>query len=879
VYITPVSLCELQSTSVCTFPFVPQTPGDPVVVGIGYGGALSTGQKTITGVQDDGAGGGSNWQLSTCPGATCTQGYISAHSTDMAYTTSAAMAMGHITVTVTGFSGSATPWQIFAVELRPSKPPVYLDTSGSASDSSSGTTWTGVILSPTSTDVIVQVLHGGSVNSISTNPSGTNYSSNLSDVGLFGAAFSVNTSVGTAPVFGGSTSSTAAASAMAFAETSTQPSGTTGVAIVARGVKGQGIVVAPAVSLISITSTSPLPNCTIGTPFTFPFNASGGVQPYTWSLYSGSLQPGLTLASTGILSGTCTNSSGTATFTVQVCDSESPAACTTGQFQQTAQNTPPPTLMVCDSTSSPTCPNPPATGVSGTFYGYSFSAIGGTAPYTWAVTSGSIPTGLSLSSAGVLSGFPFAPGTFSYTVQVTDSTTPTPETATASFSTTISGYSGNPAVALEPQNWVTAHQGGVNTTTGNPCAITDSAGSCTWNLPKTCNAANHCIHEQLGFGSNDHPATLAGLYEAGCDWSAMGSILGGTYAGQNWYLWVEVANGSVLTGAPPFVSSLFHNPAALYVSPVKQAGLQTPMPSGLPSPYNSGCPASTVTPNGPYTLAGSVTSGTFVLGEEVKQQTSGAEANLLYVTCTLGSGSNPAPWIAGSTGGTSSVMPNCSDAGDAQTGPISLGMFTGGSPSSNNSYVWIGQTSGAVFTQSATAAANGYFRLTGQCSSGAGSGSPNTPGYPVGSNDTPCINLTDEVPCFHSILDSSITWMPLCSNDLPSMFTIEASALGVNNSNQIEQDGNNTFLSGFEVTFAQGQNQSMVAKLSNYYPNVQTGLSPQLISIDCGSCGRDHYWAHGWDPGDTALHAGDPSQLSFSQTNYPVTPWHEPRAI
>ena len=182
---------------------MPQNAGDPVVVGIAYGGTGSTSQKTVSSISDDGSGGGSTWKLSSCPGATCAQGYVSAHSTDMGYTLSAAAGMGHITVNVAGFSGSAVPWQIYAVELRPSYPPAFLDTSGSVDHSSSTTTWAGVALSPTGNDFIVQILHSNiGVNAVTTNPSGTNYSSNVSYVGAAIAAYSINTSVGTAPTFG-----------------------------------------------------------------------------------------------------------------------------------------------------------------------------------------------------------------------------------------------------------------------------------------------------------------------------------------------------------------------------------------------------------------------------------------------------------------------------------------------------------------------------------------------------------------------------------------------------------------------------------------------------------------------------------------------------
>ncbi len=59
-------------------------------------------------------------------------------------------------------------------------------------------------------------------------------------------------------------------------------------------------------------------------------------------------------------------------------------------------------------------------GVVGTNYSESITATGGTSPYTYAVTSGSVPTGLTLSSAGVLSGSPTTAASFTFTVSATD---------------------------------------------------------------------------------------------------------------------------------------------------------------------------------------------------------------------------------------------------------------------------------------------------------------------------------------------------------------------------------------------------------------------------------------------------------------------------
>lgn len=67
-----------------------------------------------------------------------------------------------------------------------------------------------------------------------------------------------------------------------------------------------------------------------------------------------------------------------------------------------------------------TCNNPP-TGKVGVPYSHAFGVSGGTPPYTFTVTSGSLPPGLSLNAVtGVVSGTPTAGGTFPFIVQVAD---------------------------------------------------------------------------------------------------------------------------------------------------------------------------------------------------------------------------------------------------------------------------------------------------------------------------------------------------------------------------------------------------------------------------------------------------------------------------
>lgn len=62
----------------------------------------------------------------------------------------------------------------------------------------------------------------------------------------------------------------------------------------------------------------------------------------------------------------------------------------------------------------------PPNGVTGVPYSFALGASGGVTPYTYALTSGSLPTGLSLSAGGVISGTPTVAGSYSFTVTATD---------------------------------------------------------------------------------------------------------------------------------------------------------------------------------------------------------------------------------------------------------------------------------------------------------------------------------------------------------------------------------------------------------------------------------------------------------------------------
>ena len=174
-------------------------------------------------------------------------------------------------------------------------------------------------------------------------------------------------------------------------------------------------------------STPTLPNATVNQSYNTTLQAIGGLPPYIWSITSGSLPAGLSLSGTGVISGKATVL-GASTFTIQVADSEPTPATATANLSLTVAALTPVTVT---TTTLPT-------GTTETLYSANLSASGGVPPYSWQIASGSLPAGLTLSPGGTISGTPTSAGTSTFTVQVTDSTTPTAQTATASFSITVS---------------------------------------------------------------------------------------------------------------------------------------------------------------------------------------------------------------------------------------------------------------------------------------------------------------------------------------------------------------------------------------------------------------------------------------------------------
>jgi hypothetical protein len=156
---------------------------------------------------------------------------------------------------------------------------------------------------------------------------------------------------------------------------------------------------------------------TLSTPTLFPatssvfysatVTASGGTAPYVYSLSSGLLPNGLSLAPSGTVSGVPDDSPGLYSFTVQAVDAKGATGSTTLTLSLAT-----PVIVLASAAV-------PAARV-GASYRHALFASGGSPRYIYSLAAGSTPDGLDLSSAGVFSGTPRTPGVWLFTVQIID---------------------------------------------------------------------------------------------------------------------------------------------------------------------------------------------------------------------------------------------------------------------------------------------------------------------------------------------------------------------------------------------------------------------------------------------------------------------------
>ncbi|MFB2567003.1 putative Ig domain-containing protein [Rhizobium sp. IMFF44] len=252
---------------------------------------------------------------------------------------------------------------------------------------------------------------------------------------------------------------------------------------------------------------------TVGTAYSQTITASGGTSSYSFSVTSGALPAGLTLSSSGTLSGTPT-AGGTFNFTVTAQDSSTgTGAPFTGSKAYTL------TIAAPTITIAPATLTAAAIGAS---YNQTISAAGGTSSYSFAVTAGSLPNGLTLSSGGVITGTPTAGGNFNFTVTATDSSTGTgPFNTSRPYTLTVLA----PTITVAPTT-----------------------------LPSATIAASYSQTITASGGTSSYSfAVTAGALPAGLTLSSGGALTGTPTAGGTFNFTITATDSS--TGSGPFTGS------------------------------------------------------------------------------------------------------------------------------------------------------------------------------------------------------------------------------------------------------------------------------------------------------------------------------------
>ena len=268
------------------------------------------------------------------------------------------------------------------------------------------------------------------------------------------------------------------------------------------------LTVNAAVTAATVVASTALTQNHAITSFT-PVTGSGGTGTLTYSITTGTLPTGLIFStSTGTISGTPTSTLTTTTFTVTVTDTN--GATVTANFSLTVKPAVVATTTVASTTLTTNQTAMPFTPVTGS---------GGTSALSYALTSGTLPTGLSFNtSTGAITGTPAAAMVATqYTVTVTDANG---ATASANFSLTVQSIA--PTVSS-----VTAVTSPYGVTTGIVVTATESgtAGAVTGGV------VTFGVTGNAGGSFNAATCTLTSAGICTTTYTPSGTLAAGTYTG------------------------------------------------------------------------------------------------------------------------------------------------------------------------------------------------------------------------------------------------------------------------------------------------------------------------------------------------------------
>ncbi|HTT90874.1 MAG TPA: MBG domain-containing protein [Acidimicrobiales bacterium] len=391
-------------------------------------------------------------------------------------------------------------------------------------------------------------------------------------------------------------------------------------------------------------------------------------------------------------------------------------------------------------------------GEYGTAYDQYLGAIGGTSPYSWSVSQGSLPPGLSLSPSGVLSGTPTAAGAYSFTAKVTDSSTPTVLTTSQDLSVTVASAPLTITASSPPMTYGGAVPAITPTYSG--FVNNDTAGSLT--TPPTCSTT---ATSTSPVGS--YPSSCSGAVDPNYD--------------------ITYTAGSVSIGAAPLSitassPAMVHGGAVPPITPIYSGLVAGDTAGSLTTPPTCSTTATSTSPVGSYPsscsgavdpnydisyTAGSVSVGTTVL--------------IITATSATMSYGGPAPVISPTYGGfvdgdtpaSLTTPPTCSTAATSSSSPGTYSATCSGATDPNYAIGYVAGTvtvAPAPLTVTASSATFTY----------GGTVPVITPSYSGFVNGDTAASLTTAPTCSTSATSSSApgTYPSLCTGAVDANYTV-----------------------------------------------------------------------------------------------------------